>query len=234
MRVLARIGCALAGLALMAPMSARAGLPAFQSAKAKKAAAKTTSTAEKLCANCVRNKLMAEKGVNVPPPPPLPAGTVISANMCTRCGQPVAVLAGPLPPSRSLPGPAAPGMMMAGEAPGYASTMGDIPGGMDPAPIGSVQPRLAAATNIPMPNTRLGLRDAAVMPTSTASEPIVGPEANRPHVISHMIGITAIGRTRREERERRRRESHASIPYGTIDQTVQELPSRMVYGRGVR
>ncbi|MFO0950347.1 MAG: hypothetical protein U0835_04205 [Isosphaeraceae bacterium] len=54
---------------------------------------------------------------------------------------------------------------------------------------------------------------------------------NRPHIVSHLLGVSGIGREAREARARRREEAHAAIPYGPSSQPVSELPARMVYGR---
>jgi hypothetical protein len=54
---------------------------------------------------------------------------------------------------------------------------------------------------------------------------------NRPHIISHLFGLDAIGRRGREERERRNREKHASISYQPHTGPVTELPASLVYGR---
>jgi hypothetical protein len=218
MRVVARIGWALAGLALASPAVAWGGMPEVPK-PAKKGPVK--KIAEKLCADCQRVKMLREKGLNVPPPPPLPLGAPVKGEKCTQCGRPTAVLAGKLPaPSRMLPGEAA-GRASVGGAPMFAVNPGD------PMPVGVMGPRVAAG----VPAVAPGTRDMAVMPTSMA-EPAVGlPHPNRPHVLTHLLGLDSIGNDRAEARERRKRESHASIPYGPVDQTVNEIPTSMVYGR---
>ncbi len=235
MRVLARIGFTLAGLAVVAPAGARAGLPIVAGApwspaqqqqqqqqaqqasqpsskpslfRSSKPATPTASTPERLCAECQRNRLKAQQGISVPPPPPLPPGTVIRANMCTLCGQPAAVLAGRLPaPSRMTP-PQNPTMVADRGEPGRAVVGGDMAGyaavGNDPAPIGMVQPRLAAAGAPGMMGAGMGqagpgTRDGSVMPTAAAtspSDPVMPQHHSRPHIISHLLGLSAIGRER--------------------------------------
>jgi hypothetical protein len=117
-----------------------------------------------------------------------------------------------------------PGHAVVGEfAPGYAVVGGMVPGA-DPSPIGVATAGPAAAGG-------RGPYDRSVMPASVASDPLSPPGHNRPHVIGHLFGVTALGRDWRESRERRERESHASIPYGAPNQQVTELPAAMVYGR---
>ena len=91
MRMLARIGCTLAGLALVAPAVAQAGVPngapgpynSGVKAKAKKKA----KAPERLCAECQRQKTMKETKAHIPPPPPLPPGTPLVGGACTHCGR---------------------------------------------------------------------------------------------------------------------------------------------------
>jgi hypothetical protein len=238
MRLLARIGYTLAGLALMAPAAARAGMPipapgpyTAGMPTSKATALKKKQSEVRLCANCQRLKLMKETGANIPIPEPLPPGIPVAGQECTKCGAPTAVvLSGPLPP-RSTPAivgdRSAPGLAVVGgddsSAVGYAAN------GADPVPIGTVQPRLAST--IPMPSRPGSPRDGSVMPTSMAPEPIAPKAHNRPHMLSHLFGISAIGRDWAEARERKAEEKHASIPYGPQTSKVTELPASMVYGR---
>ncbi len=71
------------------------------------------------------------------------------------------------------------------------------------------------------------------MPTSIppAPQPIDPGAANRPHIISHVLGLSSIGRERREEAAKRRGQKHASIRYGEAEEKLNELPSSVVYGR---
>ena len=247
MRVLARIGYTLAGLALFAPAAALAGMPIpapgpYNNGKASKAS--TAKPAGRLCGEGQRAKLMAEKGVSISPPPALPPGTPVRGGSCTRCGRPAMILAGPLKPSLYMPASGAGGMVsgaVAYDAPGRA-VVGDEginfeSNGIDPAPIGLVQPRMASAMPAMQPGQGApnGPTDPSVMAASaTTSEPAGMAKANRPHVISHLLGISDIGRERGERRERRNRESHASIPYGQAPAQVNEVPASAVFGRGAR
>ena len=130
-------------------------------------------------------------------------------NMCTVCGRPAAVLAG----RRPRRGPMPPAMMADRSAPGRAVVGGESDYafyGNDPAPIGMVQPRLAAAGAMSRPG---GPRDRSVMPTSSPSDPLLPKAASSPHVLSHLFGLSAIGRDA-ARRERRKEEKHARIAYG--------------------
>ncbi len=228
MRSLARMGCALAALALAGPTLAQAGMPipapgpynATSTAKWKK------KKAEHLCAECLRAKVKKEQGIIMPPAGPLPPGMPVKGSECTKCGRPTLVDTGPKVPSPTLPGTAlaydAPGRAVVGELPMLASN------GVDPAPIGVVGPRVAGM----MPNPSRGLRDLAVMPTAMeAPEPAGLPEFHRPHIISHLLDIDLVGRHRKFEREQKKREKHAMISYDQSVNTVNDLPMSSVYGR---
>ncbi len=138
-------------------------------------------------------------------------------------------------------------------APGYAAVGGNtigravVGGGapfVEPAPIGMVQGAYAYPAQSMAMAGRAGAAgmgmgagsgmspmDPSVRPSSFASEPYMPDEHNRPHIISHLFGLEAIGARSRAERERRARENHAAISYQPLNQQVQELPSSMVYGR---
>lgn len=142
-----------------------------------------------------------------------------------------------------------------GDAAGHAVAGGSaIIGGTmplaEPTPIGVIQgryayqdqtPGLAVAGGLgpgghtaPGANTRgPGSSDPSVMPTSFNTEPYDGTGHNRPHVLSHVFGLDAIGRHSREAKARRRDEKHASIPYQPLSEqkAIEDLPARMVYGR---
>ena len=143
----------------------------------------------------------------------------------------------------------APGRAVAGGgAAGLAVAGGTIPSA-EPTPIGVIQGRYAYQNpSSPMGAADLlatggqgrpgantggpGSSDPSVKPTSFAPDPYDPVGHNRPHILSHLFGLDAIGRHSREERERINREKHASIPYQSQpEQKVDELPSKMVYGR---
>jgi hypothetical protein len=71
------------------------------------------------------------------------------------------------------------------------------------------------------------------MPTSFSTEPYDPVGHNRPHILTHLFGLDSIGQRGREERERRSREKHASIPYQQplSGSRVDDVPSKLVYGR---
>lgn len=132
----------------------------------------------------------------------------------------------------------APGHAVVGgpeEAPGMAVVNGGMPAA-EPTPIGvargslnaPVDPRMAAA----MPRRGPGSYDPAVMPTSVpaAPAPMNGPGHDRPHIISHMLGLPRLGH-HHAEREEKRRENHAMEAYGPNNEKVDDLPASMVYGR---
>lgn len=232
MRVLARIGCSLAALALAAPAVALAGVPAEvasgaapwnPNATVSHKHKKTLFGGEKLCAECQRAKAQAESHVHVPPPPPLPAAGVVKHDgSCDVCGQPKMVVQGGAYIQQT------PGLAQGyagGVAPGYAVSGAPNYGGAGPAAIGMYPPQLAAAAPVQG-------RDAAVMPVAAASDPISAAGHNRPHIISHMLNLDNFGRARAQEKERHRGEKHASIPFGPQGQTaVADLPAKMVYGK---
>lgn len=232
MRVLARISCTLAGLALAAPVAAWAGPPtsADPSAAAKPHKhRRTLFGGERLCAECQRARAKAEHGVNVPPPPPLP-GPAVSGGECTACGAATQVTAshGPMK--------GAPGMASTAGGPGYAVVGAEPPvdyaaTGADPLPVGVATPRMASRPAPAPARPGAGPRDASLMTSSYSPAPPVAPGANRPHVLSHLFGLSDLGRESRAKYERRREEAHASIPYGTQAPTVTELPAKAVYGR---
>jgi hypothetical protein len=152
------------------------------------------------------------------------------AEACEACAASGAVVMGP----NGQPGYA----VVGGGAPGYAVA--------EPTPIGVIQGRYAYQPQGPSlgtPGTPASGRgsanrrgaapnDAAVMPTSYATEPYDPVDHRRPHILTHMFGLDAIGKRSHEARERRAREKHASIPYGPLSESrVDDLPARMVYGR---
>jgi hypothetical protein len=144
---------------------------------------------------------------------------------------------------------AMPGRAVAGgdvQVPGYAVISGAVPMA-EPTPIGVIQGRYAyqnagappmGAAGMPMPGGRPGpgargpgSGDASVMPSSFTADPYVPKGRNRPHIISHLFGLDAIGRASREVRERRKNETHAAVSYQPQTAQPSELPASMVYGR---
>jgi hypothetical protein len=128
-----------------------------------------------------------------------------------------------------------------GSAPGYAAIGGALPTA-EPTPIGVIQGRWAYQASPPGPGGpgsrpgpganpgAPGSVDPSVLPSSLASDPYDPVGHNRPHVLTHLFGLDAVGRRGREARERRKREEHASISYQPVSETVHEVPASVVYG----
>jgi len=145
------------------------------------------------------------------------------------------MVAGPM----GVNNPQAPGYAVVGpggeEAMGYAVVGGPM-SGAEPTPIGMARatqtpgadPRMAAVAHRPAARPY----DPSVAPSSLPPGQVAmsGPGHDRPHVVGHMLHIPKVGRHWRE-REDRRREQHAAIPYGETTQKVMELPASMVYGQ---
>lgn len=202
------------------------------------------------CVECQRAAVLKRDGVDVPPPPAMVAGTVVGQPIhvqgdpsnCAAC-QAGTVVTGPVtvvetyPPGHAVVGGP---VMVANGAPGYAVVGGGYAPAMvaaDPSPVGVSQaaqgrwspPRVAQGGARP----GAGPYDPSVMPSSMipAQTALSNPPAGRPHVIRHLLGISAIGRHRREAREERTRESHASISYSPPNEPITELPASVVYGK---
>ena len=185
------------------------------------------------CVECQRARAKAADGVDVPPPPGYPGGAGMVAGGT--------VISGPVVVREYVIGPGdpnAPGYAVVGgpeSAPGYSVVNGGMPAS-EPTPIGvargslnaAADPRMAAA----MPRPGAGSYDPAVRPTSVPAPPtpMPGPGHNRPHVISHLLGLPIIGK-HHEERVERRREAHSAEAYGDPNEKVTELPASVVYGR---
>ena len=185
------------------------------------------------CVECQRAHVKAVDGVDIPPPPGYPGAPGMAV------GGPV--VSGPVVVREYYyPGgdPNAPGYAVVGgpeAAPGMVMVNGGMPGA-DPTPIGMarggqnapVDPRMAVAMQRPGG----GSYDPAVMPTSVPPPPapMSGPGHNRPHVISHLLGLPIVGK-HHEERVEKRRERHSAEAYGDSNEKVTELPASVVYSR---
>lgn len=233
MHLLARTGLAVLSLALATPVAVWADPPASTGSNPHNHR-RGLFGKQKLCAECQRTQLQAQ-GINVPPPPSLPGqvvtagvmpegivteGVVTEGGVCTTCqaGQQGVVV------SDSASGYAVVG---GDSAPGYAVVGGQAPTS-DPSPIGVVQSRPNQA-----PGRSAGT-DRSVMQASVtpAPEPIRPAGSNRPQILSHLFGFSAIGRDFREARQRKKNEEHASIRYDQPQaQRVTDLPASKVYGK---
>lgn len=223
MHLLARTGLAFLGLALATPVAVWADPPASASSNPHNHR-RGLFGKQKLCAECQRAKLQAQ-GINIPPPPSLP-GQVVSEGVVTEGGVCTACQAG----QGAVVSDSASGYAVVGgdSAPGYAVVGGQAPSA-DPSPIGVVQARPTQA-----PGRSAGT-DRSVMQASNAGpapDPIKPAGSNRPQILSHLFGFSAIGRDYREARQRRKGEEHASIRYDQPEaQRVTDLPASKVYGK---
>ncbi len=252
MRCLSRIGLALLGLSLAAPPASQAGAPFMNGSYTPPSKPQEPAKAdqgrrgndpqpdEALCPDCQRAQLMA-RGIAVPPPPPPPDGVIVGARPCPKCHKPASYTV--MTPER-MGRPttaAAPMMVVSGEAPGRAVVGGEMMPGYavvggtvpmsEPAPVGVMRTNYAGpAAGRPSPMDR-----AAMGPVPAAPTPSGAVGDNRPHILAHLFGISAMRRDLRESREarqERKREMHAATTYGPQDpSTVSELPASMVYGR---
>jgi hypothetical protein len=197
------------------------------------------------CVECQRAYVKAHDGVDVPAPPSIEAGAMVhnhamaQAGSCPTCQGTASVAAPVMMADAHAPGYAVvggPESMASAGAPGYA-VVNDATLGADPAPIGvsrssmvgAGDPRMAAMR--PRPGAG-GSYDPSVMPTSVAPAQVAmqGPGHDRPHIISHLLGLPRLGQIRRG-REDKERDRHAAIAYDEPGAKVTELPASMVYGK---
>ena len=112
-------------------------------------------------------------------------------------------------------------------APGRSlAFMPSYPG--EPVPVdSSMAPRGTAVARRSAPY------DRSVLPTSVppAQTPLDPHEHSRLHLIPRVLGLTAIGRQHREDRDRMSREKHASIAYEPQASPIADLPMSVVYSR---
>lgn len=185
------------------------------------------------CVECQRARAKAVDGIDVPPPPGYAGAPMLAPGET--------IVSGPTIVSErvvSVTDPQAPGHAVVGgeDTAGYAVVGGQPGPAADPTPIGVARGAYAAAAADPrmaqaMRQPGRGAFDPAVMPTSIppAPTPMSGPGHNRPHVISHILGIPKFGRLHQERVDKKRQE-HAAITYGDGSK-VTELPASMVYGQ---
>ena len=230
MRVLARIGFTMAGMALAAPAAAWAGPPASNPGQqSQHSHRRGLFGGQRVCSECQRAKAQAHTSVPVPPAPPLP-GPGVDGGSCAVCGNHTEVAHTAAGGTYGYnPGMAAhtPGHAVVGdEGVGFVTTDGG------PVPIGMVAPQMASAPAPMGPNgPAAGPRDGSVMASGFSPSVNKPPGSNNPHVISHLLGFSEIGRERQEARSRRKGESHASIRYGEPNNPVTDVPAKVVYGR---
>jgi len=194
------------------------------------------------CVECQRARVKAQDGVDVPAPPSIDSGmqgqVMVDQAHCPTC-QGTMVVSGPVPgPDAHAPGYAMVGGPGGPEAPGYA-VVGEAMAGAEPAPVGvskmrnhgAKDPRMAAMGGHP----GAGTVDPSVVPTNLPPSQVAlaSPPSNRPHIISHLLGLPNFGQMRRD-REDKERQKHASIAYGQLDRPISELPASVVYGKDNR
>lgn len=225
MRLRARMSLALFGLALAVPTAAPAQRPAQPGTSGEPHRhTKGLFGNKRSCTEC-QVKELAAQGIHIPPPPTIPNGAIVTEGECSVC-QSAPVVAGPM----MVQGGGAPGhAVVGGAASGYAVVGGEVPSA-EPTPIGVVKPALASRVP-PAAAGRPGTMDRSLTPTSMAPNPIRPKTHNDPRVISHLLGISDLGRGRRAARERKEREDHARISYGLTNSRVNEVPASVIYGR---
>ena len=186
------------------------------------------------CVECQRARVKAHDGIDIPPPPSPPGmvyqGQVIVTGPMVMNDPHGMVVNGSQEAGYAVVGPGAE------DTTGYAVVGGPAPSA-EPTPIGVARggqnPSWADARMAAMAPRRVQGR---TIPRSSPpacrrlSSAIAGPGHDRPHIISHILGIPLIG-THRRQREQRERENHAAIAYGDSKQKVTELPASMVYGK---
>lgn len=212
------------------------------------------------CTECQRARAKARDGVDVPPPPsslampaaahhghahPQAAPAVQPGpGVCVECEQDAAAMGGSIVPGSvvvSESHAAAPGRAVVGGGEAVAAEFptGRAVAGAEPTPIGAARasqgnftPVAGAMAASPAP------RDPSVMPSGLIPpQTAIGGDndTKRPKIITHLLDIpdlSRIGRVARENRERARRDNHASISYGELNGPVTELPASMVFGKG--
>lgn len=259
MRLLARLGLALCGLALATSGMVKADEPMAPppSDAAVPRAAQVAGHHHKglfgwrHCVECQRAWAKKHDGVDVPPPPSSPAAAAMAGTgvhyhsqgtACAVC-QAGATVSGPVsvvesyPPGHAVVGGPA---LASNLPPGYAVVGGGEPqmAGADPAPVGVSKagqtqwnnPRLAMMP----PRAGAGSFDPSVQPSSMIPPQTALDNENttRPHILSHLFGFGGISRHIRERHEDQERAVHASIAYDSPSQPVNEVPASVVYGKG--
>jgi hypothetical protein len=241
---LTRIGLALLGLSLAVTPASQAGAPFMKGSylppDSKPAKADPNRKEHDpglegtLCPDCQRNAL-AEKGVMVPPPPPNPDGIVVGARPCPKCKRPATMYMTGVKARRTPP------MTTVAREPNGHAVVGDVapPGravvnGADPfaepAPVGLMRANFGGSVGgRPAPADR-----AAMTPIPPAPTPLTASGGERPNILAHLFGISAMRRDMRDMLEGgtdRKREAHAATAYGPMDQPiVTDVPASMVYG----
>ncbi len=209
-----------------------------------------------LCASCASKQEMSMQGMQVV------ACAHSKNGVCPACRtlleMPGTVTVGN--PAPNAPAGEAPGHAMVSSGPANQPAMNPAqaqyanqsavynPGmmGAEPSPIGVMQ------TNYAQPGTMAAApAGPAMMPNSvpTASSMMPGhsmaesggnpapfqrktTSSSNPYIISHIMGWRNVAKEWREQKDDRKTQAHASIPYNTDGTTINELPASVVYGSG--
>ncbi len=260
MRLLARLSLATLGMALAVPMTARADdAPLSRSSAASPAPHvhkhSLLSGKAHLCEKCAAAKAAREaKATKVASKPStdmakvttaaIPAGmegaNVVSCvhkkdGVCKECktfldmpGK-VSVVGSdhPFPRTDGAPGRA----VASDKAPGRA-----VVSAGEPEPIGVMRTNYTASA--PAAGAVAAPGRATVQNGSVGHTPFMSPTPeSTPHILGHLFGFAEIRndfQDWRESRGKRKRDSHAAIPYGIDGSKVEELPASMVYGKDAR
>ncbi len=107
----------------------------------------------------------------------------------------------------------------------------------EPTPIGVMQTNYAqpgmvpaAASGVPTASSMQPGHALAASGASPAPFQHKSTSSVNPHVIGHIFGYSGVAAEWREERNRKKAQAHASIPYNNEGTTINEIPSSMVYG----
>jgi hypothetical protein len=259
MQRFARTKLALVGLSVAGPLSAHAGdIPSYANGGFKSPApAQAPARVVGLDGRVIQvgtpggmplapaPRVMTEAEARAMTPPPRIVACAHSQHgVCKECQAvldmpgTVTMMAAPAAPTMA----GAPGRAVA-SAPGRAAAGGEMvqmAGPQDgPMPIGVMQANYqqGGAAAMPAPTAPATARTGAPGHASAALHPDAGnapyqkpSKELRPSVLGHLFGWSYIGKDRRDARDLRSSQAHASIRYGDEGKTVEELPASMVYG----
>ena len=242
---LTQIGLALLGLSLAITPATQAGAPFMKGSYLPPDAKSPNANPYRkehdpkiegtLCPDCQRAQL-AEKGIMAPPPPPNPDGILVGARPCPKCKRPATMYMTERKTRRTPPmttvahEPNGHAVVGDASAPGHA-VVNDTSPFAEPAPVGLMRANFGGSVaGRPAPADR-----AAMTPIPPAPTALTASGGDRPNILAHLFGISAVRRDWRtmwEAGDDRRREAHAATAYGPMDQpTVTDVPASMVYGR---
>ncbi len=109
--------------------------------------------------------------------------------------------------------------------------------GPEPTPIGVMQTNYAqpgmapvAPSSIPSASSMQPGHALAASGASPAPYQHKSTSSANPHVLGHIFGYAGVASEWREERNKKKSQAHASIPYNSEGTTINEIPASMVYG----